>query len=267
MVNEDSEDLKKSDFHNWGSTLVCHNGHNHFVLYSCSPKSQNQCKYCLKKRSGEIMYKLFRKMVAAGYGEVTEKHGFVFTQGKSVSMWTLGTNIKYLYASDAYGEPFDNTYRIMSFWQKFNTRMKVYSKRSGSFRWNPLFYVIEAGSEGNYLHIHLLVDCFLPHDYIRKQWSSVTGIPNPNVNFLTPLINLGYVAKYTSKGALTYRFLKQLYKMKLSKKDTSCKTKIGNEYCNSKFEVVDHGEEYDVWVNDQDIKIAIDDEWRNAQNA
>ena len=171
----------------------------------------------------------------------------------NVTRWSLGTAIDYTYEYDYTTDSYDaNINEIIHLWQKFNTRMKVYSKRYSKLgTWNPFFYVIENGSSGNKLHIHLLARGYIKHscEYWDKKsplyhldgqcftkcvtclWRSITG-KNTNINFIQNLKKIGYIAKYTSKGALGYRFLGELYKTKLDKHDSSCKK------CNSDFKLL-----------------------------
>lgn len=121
--------------------------------------------------------------------------------------------------------------------------MKVIPKRQGySFKWNPLVYVVEAGKpcnkeyhpecladpedcqdHGQKLHIHFLHKGFLPHAYVRNVWSRITGIVNPNVNYISDVRSIGYLAKYVSKSLLRYSFLRDLYKVKVPKLEKSGK--------------------------------------------
>lgn len=231
------ETLELKNNHTVGVSLKCGAGHTYFVPYTCSPKNIQACPYCVKTRSGLILYQLFRKLAGAGYGIMTSKG---FESGTpEISMWTFGTNVDYEYYYDYITEKWiDNLSDIIIPWQKFSTRAKVYLKRSGAtYTWTPLFYVVESGSSGGKLHIHALVFGFFSHTWALEQWRDIIGY-NANVHYTPSFNNIGYLAKYTSKGALTYRFMGPLYKIKLPDKDKSCRYRLKkDELCGESFYV------------------------------
>lgn len=232
--------------HTFGITMKCTSGHDYFVPYACSPKIPNVCGYCLKKRSGVILSKLYDKLSMGGYLNEDRR-----ISTDKISMWTFGTDLEFSPEFDWNQQKWigNDISQIIDYWQRFNTRMKIYIERRGLlFGWKPMFYVVEAGSKGNRLHIHLLHNGYLDFQFVRQQWGEVTGlwkmengkrVYTCNVNFIQSLDSPSYLAKYTAKSALAYRFLGELFKLKLSKRSTTCKTEIEPEIlCNSGWTII-----------------------------
>lgn len=245
--------------HTRGSWLRC-GCRNIFIPYNCRTLSPDSCEYCRYRRAGKFFHDFYYKYNRA--------------LGKSwddIQMWTLGTSIKYTYSYNFSEEKYyHNLGEIISIWQKFNTMMKVYSKRSQikldcdidvykecgiarlmkrecerhyfsypKFNWNPLVYVVEAGSTGERLHIHLLHKGFLKQSIVKAIWRFQTK-EKSNVNFVKA-DNVGYLAKYVSKSLLKYSFLGQLYKVKLPRREKVCYK------CDSSWELMSQGiEKMDV---------------------
>lgn len=230
--------------HEIGMTYICATGHRIFVPYKCSAKNPNICEDCKESRSRLIISKLFRKLEFSHFDEKSK-----------IYMWTLGTNIDYTFEYNWDSEKYqDNLGEIIRPWQLFNTRMKVLRKRIPKLvDYRPIFYVVEAGSTGNKLHIHFLMYGYLEYRLVKNIWSRITGIPKPNVNYISDLKNVGYIAKYTGKGALTYRFLGELYKVKLPKHNTSCKK------CSTSFSK----EEQVISLEEYNRLLQLEDEYKN----
>lgn len=248
MVN--GKDRRPRNQHKIGTSVIC-GCRRVFIPFRCPSTAVFRCAYCRYERAGEFFLKFNIRFGLSG-------HSF----DSRYYMWTLGTPIKYW--TDFTDDPkrnsglrrVNNIASIIQPWQTFNTYMKVIPKRQGySFRWNPLVYVVEAGKpcnkeihpdcfndpddcpdHGQRLHIHFLHKGFLPHAYVRNVWSRITGIPNPNVNYIPNVRSIGYLAKYVSKSLLRYSFLRELYNVKVPKMEKSGKCAD----CNVKWQLDSH---------------------------
>lgn len=121
-------------------------------------------------------------------------------QPKKIRLWTLGSSLSIHQFS-----------QFRDHWIRFRKKINIDAKRKG-MRWEPLFYVYELTkglgtyTELNYprIHIHLIVDGFLRHQFIRKHWKTKDG-KFSHVNFV-PSKQMkkvgkafGYCIKYLSK--------------------------------------------------------------------
>lgn len=179
-----------------GLAVVCGCGPI-FVPFRCAARSKESCDFCKTSRARQFLAKFFERVELSGVSL------------DETIMWTLGTSIEYYrdYDWDS-GRWVDNISEITCLWQKFNSRMKMEARRNG-VSWDPLVYVVEAGSEGNRLHVHLLVRSKINHQVVLQHWRDLTG-EKSNVNFVKGQV--GYLAKYAGKGLLRYSFLGELYK-------------------------------------------------------
>lgn len=214
-----------------GLAVVCGCGPV-FVPFRCAARSKDACDYCKSSRARQFLSKFFERVEISGTS-LTES-----------VMWTLGTSIEYVreYDWDS-GRWVDNINEVTSLWQRFNSRMKMEARRNG-VAWDPLVYVVEAGSQGNRLHIHLLVMTRISHGMVLRHWRDLTG-ESSNVNFVRAKV--GYLAKYAGKGLLRYSFLGVLYKAKPVPRSKCC-----NE-CGSKYQLLAssiYHEELDRLINE-----------------
>ncbi len=130
---------------------------------------------------------------------------------QAVVLWTIGSNLK-------------NTDKgrktLAVHWKYFRARMNKKAE------WDPLFRVVEAGSQGRYLHIHFLNNGFLSHPTVLGAWRDVTKNKS-NVNFsdkkLPPKYAFRYAAKYLSKDASKFTFLGKFYGIRKMESVPECK--------------------------------------------
>jgi hypothetical protein len=192
----------------------------------CTFKDAKLCKNCERFKRGKIIKNLVDK-----YGD------------KKIYLWTFGTNLE---------DNEENRKLVLDHWGKFNTTLYrksrqgivLWSSRKYYFdtrrerivrwepkvfaylvrdtgitislrrtlSWKPIFRVLEKGKSG-YLHIHVIVLKYLQHDYVRKLWSDITGIKNPNVNYQVRNSEkigkaVSYLTKYLLKdGKKNYQYL------------------------------------------------------------
>lgn len=134
-------------------------------------------------------------------------------EDKSVEMWTFGTNWKY-------NDPGAYEY-LKKCWVLFMKRVRNTVKYANSkYKFIPLFRAYEYGKSG-YLHVHVITlreghrlkiqykyeQYNGVHKLLRKIWSDVTEINNPNVNYTyrpswDPLSAFKYSSKYLNKSEL-----------------------------------------------------------------
>lgn len=115
-------------------------------------------------------------------------------------MWTLGTSLK---------DSPENRRILARYWTRFRKHMNKYQQ------WDPVFRVVEAGSKGKRLHIHLVLVSQTTHAIVLKQWRKITG-ERSNVNFTAPVHSghlglLRYLLKYLTKQGTRYYWLGALY--------------------------------------------------------
>ena len=120
-----------------------------------------------------------------------------------VSFWTLGTNLK---------DTPPNRVTIEEYWQRFRKIMNKYTE------WGPLFRVVETGTKGKRLHLHILVQDYVEREYVLKVWVRITKLPKPHVwlgevrnKYVNIVRTLWYASKYVSKEATTYSWLGEFY--------------------------------------------------------
>lgn len=68
--------------------------------------------------------------------------------------------------------------------------------------------VLEMREDGSHVHLHALVDRYLPQGWISRQWASLGGGKIVDIRMVAPRRVAGYVAKYLAKalsGAQIYR--------------------------------------------------------------
>ena len=201
-------------------------------------KCENSCSryYQLKCKLAELCTECVNERRQKLYAKIRYK--FENSNSNSLVLWTLGTNWR--------GN--DNYKLLQRCWSKF--RKSMYHVNG----FKPVFRVTEQGSKGGYLHIHFLNTDFLRHSIALRQWSRITKIRDPNVNFsdkegsVDKAIN--YLMKYMSKGSKTtvknresvdilrktikYSWLGEWYKIKFEKLDAPlCKDGYTYSYYNS----------------------------------
>lgn len=160
--------------------------HGHIVKVSTRCR---ECFWCYKHFSALATAKIMSKVNEMGI--------------KQVYLWTFGTN-------------FQEVSKLNDAWRKFTRRMSTYAKRE-SWDYTPILRSYEIGSKGKRAHVHAVFTGYFPHAYAREQWSKVTGISKPNVNFVAdknpkyflPLNAVHYCVKYAVKGG-SYRQMGKL---------------------------------------------------------
>jgi hypothetical protein len=106
-----------------------------------------------------------------------------------VHLWTFGTN---LIANET------NYTKLKRYWTLFMKRVRK------KYSLDIFLRVFEAGSQGGKLHVHVIIPNYLPFKPIRKIWSEVTGISNPNVNYSSPRAKKGFNRPPKAKYAFLY---------------------------------------------------------------
>lgn len=135
----------------------CVKGHNREFSARC-----RKCNECRNYR------------VRAVIARALWKFDRIEVKPKPVFLWTYGTNYEV-----------QDIKKFRRAWRLFSQRMAMARIRLGK-DYDPLFYVIEAGTTGRKLHIHQVQGSFVNHKYVRKIWGELTGIEKPNVNFECP---------------------------------------------------------------------------------
>lgn len=178
-------------------TAVCAHKHLNIIVIRC-----HKCEGCLEHRKRRL------------YAMLMEKFDFLFKTGKlkQVNMWTFGTNMV---------DTENNRKIITQYWKKFRTRMAVYTKRNKKYAgWKPLLRVVEAGSKGNRLHLHVLVSGYIHHSILLKIWRNIVGY-KANVNVRKMRGNykkaVNYVVKYVVKELGSYYQMGLLLKTKFDR--------------------------------------------------
>ncbi len=170
---------------------------------------------------------------------------------RRVYFWTLGTNRAW---------SSKNIEWIMSCWTKFRKRVNNNQSRKKWFgRWKPLLYVVEEGSKGRKLHVHVVASGFLRQDQGRLLWDEITETTNTNFGYSppqswhTPIMAMIYLSKYLSKNMKNWYWMGVMLK-KVPKKTFYCnqvmfdKSKCGDWLYKYQVGVFNIAEDYEFWM-------------------
>ena len=179
--------------------------------YKIKCKLGKLCSECVIERRQKLYAKIYYKLENSDVRELV--------------LWTVGTNWRG-----------NDKYRILQrCWTNF--RRRLYHHMEG---FKPVFRVTEEGYKGGYLHIHFLNNGgFMEYFEVRRHWSEVTGIREPNVEFSSQVGEnskaINYLMKYLEKGqeissknkervdilrnTVKYSWLGEWYKIKFEKFD------------------------------------------------
>lgn len=161
-------------------TTRCYTGHKRNRPLRC-----HVCEPCERFRVWGITTELIRRLVI----HATKNN----IHSSKLALWTLGTGLP---------DTFENRITIKSYFDKFR---RLWTKWCGARRSRLLFYVIERGTEGGYLHVHIIAGGFQLHRRVISIWRSITGFES-NVNFSRRISSESsfekiarYMAKYLGK--------------------------------------------------------------------
>ena len=163
----------------------------HFIHipYRCT-KKERYCSGCRTYRRAVLFAKLMERW---------QKNAHI----NEIAFWTLGTGLI---------DNAPNRTTIEEYWQLFR---KLANKNT---EWGPLFRVVESGSKGKRLHLHLLVQGYVHRDIVLKMWRGITGIEKPHVwlgrvrfEYDNIVRTLWYVSKYVTKEAGRYSWMGDFY--------------------------------------------------------
>lgn len=198
-------------------TGVCVLGHEYETYIRC-----RKCENCQKWKIRVWVAKCITRFIS-NCENVTQ-----------VYMWQLGTN---------WNDTVENRERIYTAFTKLRKRL---NKRS--VEWNllpqyekfkPLLWVMEVGSKGGKLHIHMVVEDWIDIKMLKLDWSELTGIETPYVSYTdpkdyersSPLSAMIYLSKYLSKDIKNYYWMGKMLK-KVEKKKLDCRVELFDELCN-----------------------------------
>ena len=117
-----------------------------------------------------------------------------------------------------------------------------------------MFRVVESGSKGKRLHLHLLVQGYVHREIVLSEWRRITKIPKPHVwlekihyKYDYIVRTLWYVSKYVTKETGKYSWMGDFYGKYLDKKVST-----GNPTPEWKFWMIlnDWSERVQVSLND-----------------
>ncbi len=130
-------------------------------------RQYSTCSYCRSKRRKRI-YKI---------GTDRWKVSYYQTSNEPLVMWTLGTN---------WFDTKANRKKLSLTWKSFRKKLWRYYKDRGWVYPKFLLRVFEAGSTGNFLHIHILSEVGIPFRWMFRYWRISTRL-KANVNYSFPM--------------------------------------------------------------------------------
>lgn len=166
-------------------SFVCFNFYKYIIL-GClrehlvyKPIRCMKCIGCKKFKKAKYTARLFERFKDYSKRESTDFFTF----------WTFGTRIRR-----------SESYKVISrYWTKFRMRMNTALRDGRLMYWKPLFKIVEVG-DGGYYHIHVIVNGFAKHKFVRRMWNSVIqGLHFDNEKVLEDL-NVNYVKKASGFG-------------------------------------------------------------------
>ncbi len=192
-------------------TAYCETDHNRLGFLRC-----HECEGCEQYRKVRIVRKISGKLI-----------NFLGTKRRVVNkltLWTLGTSLD----DDKF-----NRITIKAYMDEFRKVWRKYCiSRNRKTTW--LFYVIEAGSRGNKLHIHMINYGFVHQKEVLAIWRGITGELS-NINFskrrrsgsVQKISN--YMSKYLGKegnSRRNYYYLGDLVRIEVLEPKSICGVKL-----------------------------------------